>query len=1199
MAATASPLTAASYFWDPTTTAVPGSAGVGTNGLGNTALTLAAGNWNSSAFWTLAPTSVVAGDYVDWSGVPASSDVIFSEGTGTLNIAAGTVTIGAATDVHSLNIQAGRWTFAGSGGSTLTIGAGGLSLAAAGGGNISGTVGGDTAFQNTLALILNGSQTWTNNAANATNRINVAGTVSGNATTGNTNTLTWAGNVNGSGFRLNGIVSDGAGGGKLAITVQNLTTGGTNQDYQLNSLANTFTGAVSVKGGGLAFNFLADAGTASSLGAASGADSIINLGFGTSIGGITLGGTANGTVTASTSNRVINLAGTTGGGVIRNSATSSAVTLTLTGGITNAGGGNKSVTLGGTNVGANTISGAISDAGDSSKTAVIKSDAGFWILAGANTYTGGTTVNAGTLSISAASQLGQNVVGNNVTIAGGNLLLNADTNVGASQAITVTAAGGGIGVSYTPSSFPTITDNSGATGGIFGINYVGTGGIGSVAGINALFTPTSNWFLGSFVGGAGTYTGTSLTAGNGGNYRLGGGGGALTIQNAILIGANKLVVGSTGGGSVTLPGGNTFTGATSLVNGTLNVPSFNKVVGGTASSSLGAPTTVADGTIALGSLTNAVTLNYIGAGETTDRGLNFVGTTGTVTLGNGGTGEIIYTATPLFNGPGAKVIALGGVTDSVGGSIGGITNSTAITTVSKNGLSNSRWILTGTNNYTGATTITGGVLQTAAVSSLSTSYVALAGSDTTHFAIWQTQGSITRTLSGTNNAANLNWGANGGFAAKGGDLTVNLVGTTNPLSWGTGNFMGTGVTPMVFGSTTADHQVNFQNSFTLGDNVSSGFNRVIYVEKGLGGDSALLSGVISLGGGTSANNGFVKDGAGTLILSGTNTYTGSTIVRAGTLVAGQNSPSAAAGAFGNAGSAIILGDATTTSANTSPSLLIGGAFSLDRGISIANQATTGAYTIGGSTDNNASFTGGITTSQSFRITQVATTGANALQITALITALQVTPKTITFDNAGSVVLSGSVLNGLGTMALVKTNTGTTTLSVDNFHTGGTTLLSGSLLAESAGALGAGALSVSGGQLTLGSNIAITTTGLTDFTWTGGMLKLDLGADPITSDQLALLGAFTGSGSLVFDFNNTGVFAQPYTVVTFASTTFTDVSNFTAINIAGNVGGEFQLTGNSLIFTPIPEPTVAALCLAGLGILLLRSRREKRAVSRDA
>ncbi len=81
-----------------------------------------------------------------------------------------------------------------------------------------------------------------------------------------------------------------------------------------------------------------------------------------------------------TSDAVSNLATLSFGGGITPGPTSGTTTLTLSGG----------------NVGTNTISGVLADNG-AGKLAVAKTGGGLWILSGANTYTGDTTVSAGTL----------------------------------------------------------------------------------------------------------------------------------------------------------------------------------------------------------------------------------------------------------------------------------------------------------------------------------------------------------------------------------------------------------------------------------------------------------------------------------------------------------------------------------------------------------------------------------------------------------------------------------------------------------------------------------------------------------------------------------------------------------------------------------------------------------------------------------
>ena len=56
--------------------------------------------------------------------------------------------------------------------------------------------------------------------------------------------------------------------------------------------------------------------------------------------------------------------------------------------------------LNGTNTGANVVSGAIGNGGGTVR--IVKSDAGSWTLGGNNTFTGGVTINAGTLLVGSA-----------------------------------------------------------------------------------------------------------------------------------------------------------------------------------------------------------------------------------------------------------------------------------------------------------------------------------------------------------------------------------------------------------------------------------------------------------------------------------------------------------------------------------------------------------------------------------------------------------------------------------------------------------------------------------------------------------------------------------------------------------------------------------------------------------------------------
>jgi autotransporter-associated beta strand protein len=60
--------------------------------------------------------------------------------------------------------------------------------------------------------------------------------------------------------------------------------------------------------------------------------------------------------------------------------------------------GDRALTLAGTNTGANTMAALISD--NVGFTSLVKTGAGTWIITGANTYTGTTSIQNGTLSVS-------------------------------------------------------------------------------------------------------------------------------------------------------------------------------------------------------------------------------------------------------------------------------------------------------------------------------------------------------------------------------------------------------------------------------------------------------------------------------------------------------------------------------------------------------------------------------------------------------------------------------------------------------------------------------------------------------------------------------------------------------------------------------------------------------------------------------
>ena len=148
-----------------------------------------------------------------------------------------------------------------------------------------------------------------------------------------------------------------------------------------------------------------------------------------------------------------------------------------------------------------------------------------------------------------------------------------------------------------------------------------------------------------------------------------------------------------------------------------------------------------------------------------------------------------------------------------------------------------------------------------------------------------------------------------------------------------------------------------------------------------------------------------------------------------------------------------------------------------------------------------------------------------------------------------------------------------------------------------------------GTLTLGGTVTSFTGGIvlnngaiaftgaapaaTIMTWNDGTIHFD----PDDYETVALSGALTkGTGStFAFDFLNFNATAQgTFTLMNFASTTFTDVSDFSASNITYDAGlsGQFVLNADSLQFAVIPEPSTYALLLGifTFGLLLWRKRK---------
>ncbi len=344
--------------------------------------------------------------------------------------------------------------------------------------------------------------------------------------------------------------------------------------------------------------------------------------------------------------------------------------------------------------------------------------------------------------------------------------------------------------------------------------------------------------------------------------------------------------------------------------------------------------------------------------------------------------------------------------------------------------------LSGANSYTGATTVSAGVLNIQNATGLGTT---AAGTTVTSGAALQLQGGIavgneTLTLNGTgigSTGALRNISGNNSWA---GTITINSTTRINSDS----------------GTLTLD--VASGNAITgSNDNLQFG-----------GAGNLTINDVIATGNGT-----LTKDGLGTLILNAANTYTGLTTVSAGVL---------------NIRNATGLGTAAGGTTVSS-----GATLQLQNNITIGNEALTlrGA----GATGQNGALVnvsgtnnyGGLLT---LGAASTISSDSGTLNLTNLGT---ITGATFGLTLRGSG--NGTVASIIGTTSgtLTKSGTGTWTLTGANTFTGATTVNGGTLTlaSGSSGALGfTSAITVnSGGTLLLGGHNQINN--LASLTLAGG------------------------------------------------------------------------------------------------------------------
>ena len=557
---------------------------------------------------------------------------------------------GSISSTNSITLNYG-------GGGTITINGAnsntGSSVQTAG----SNIIIGNSAAFGTSTLVLNSSGGKLTAGINLTGANAIANAINwdANATLGNSgaNAFEFSGVVDlgGAARVITSATSAGAtfdnviqndGGGGLTIT----TSSGSNVTLKG---ANTYSGATNIAGTGMVtVSSIGLSGNAGNLGT----NSTIKLGSTTSAGTLAYNGAGE------TTDRTIDLSGTTGGATI--DTTGATGGLVFSSNLTASGVGAKTLTLQG-NTSNNAINGVVIDSSGGA-TSLVKTGGGTWALGGANTYTGTTTLKNGTLSVSMLGTTGN------------------PGNLGEASIVELGSGNNSVTLAYNGAGETTdhIFDLQGTTGSVTIDTTLGTGPLVITGNVTA--------------SGAGSKT-LTLTGGNNDNIE------GIISDDSV---ANTTSIVKSGGGTWILSGANTYSGGTTIRNGTLSVSSL-----GTA----GNPGNVGtNATINVGNGNNSGTLAYTGVGETTDRVVNLSGVAGGATIDTtSGTGPLVFTSNFTATGAGSKTLTLkGGNNDIVQGAI--VDNSVANTTA-LNKTGNGTWVLSGANTYSGGTTITGGTLR--------------------------------------------------------------------------------------------------------------------------------------------------------------------------------------------------------------------------------------------------------------------------------------------------------------------------------------------------------------------------------------------------------------------------------------------------------------------------------------------------------
>jgi fibronectin-binding autotransporter adhesin len=778
--------------------------------------------------------------------------------------------------------------------------------------------------------------------------------------------------------------------------------------------------------------------------------------------------------------------------------------------------------------------------------------AGSVVLAGSNSYGGGTTVSAGRLSFTGAGSIPASglITVNSGGYAGANATAwGADANTGFLNMLDTANCQGVVGL------------ESDSTSGIDMTNFAASARLSSAA--------------------SATLSGTLTPQGTGAVYRLGGGGGTLTIASVLAnVGGNSTALdintsGTLPAGTTVLTGSNTFSGGTNLAAGILSISSDDNIAGAASTITFNGGTLRVTGTALTGFGTH--TINW----SSFSGGLDIAAAANT------------FTITQLISGTSA-LVKLGSGTLA----------------------------LSNTNTYGGGTTISAGTLAYSNVGAFGTGTITLGdantGSGSVALLTSLTSGTFARdvTVSGQGSGT-VTFGDNnttaGGFTFSGklnlnrpttlvgqgagyytyyagvisGNVGTLTIGSGRVILYSGGNTF-TGDVAVASGATlslyTTSAVLPANSSVAVGGTLGLGsvgpfrmnaltgtglvtlyFPGTQSLTVGWAGGSGTFSGAIQDGGGSLA---IIKAGSGTQVLSGNNSYSGGTTISGGTLQIGAGGATGsvtgdiadnAALSFNRAGalsySGIVSGSGSLVNLGT-------GTVALTNTNTYSGGTTLAAGTLSVSSGANI---GGATSTITFNGGVLQVTG------TALVNLDTHTVNWIAF-NGGLDIAAGNnkftvtqLIAGNG--GLAKLGAGTLVLTNTNTYSGGTTLAAGALSVSSDANLGGptSTITFNGGALQI-TGTALTNLGAHTINWYAPNSGLDIAASNNTFTVTQLIAgsgglAKLGAGTLVL--TNTNAYSSGNTISAGTLSISSDDNIGGATSAITFNGGTLQVTGTAV------------------------------------